>query len=225
EARPRGKEPMIETLVRTALFLTVVVAFVGSVCYLVGYAWRQWKRRHFVLVTCSVLAVLAVLPLLAIRDVARQGALRVVPPALHVDTVAYQKEESWGFGPGGNEAGIRVFPLSDTMARRISAQGMAFFNELPLKKFRFSRDPRSVYSDWRKTPIQADAHWRPQEKTGKYDIYDYICKYGLCIDIDAAEVQRVTRIVNAEGSYYAYGRIGLIVVSPREKLVVYMYNG
>jgi hypothetical protein len=38
-------------------------------------------------------------------------------------------------------------------------------------------------------------------------------------------LRQVTDIINSEGSYYAYGRIGLIVISPREKIVLYVYNG
>ena len=45
------------------------------------------------------------------------------------------------------------------------------------------------------------------------------------MDIDPDIVSMANSIVNSAGSYYAYGRIGLIVVSPEHKLVVYMYNG
>jgi hypothetical protein len=31
--------------------------------------------------------------------------------------------------------------------------------------------------------------------------------------------------VNSAGSYYARGRIGIIVVSPKKKKILYFYNG
>lgn len=47
----------------------------------------------------------------------------------------------------------------------------------------------------------------------------------FCINIDEEVVRQATDIVNSEGNYYAYGRIGLIVVSPSNKIIIYMYNG
>ena len=57
-----------------------------------------------------------------------------------------------------------------------------------------------------------------------FDIYNYICMYGFCIDINPSVAIEANEIFNSEGSYYAYGH-GLIIVSPSKKLVLYMYNG
>jgi len=73
--------------------------------------------------------------------------------------------------------------------------------------------------------MRPDHHWQPNEKTKKYDINDYICAYGFCIDIEPNVVAEANAMVNGAGCYYAYGRIGLIVVCPRKKLVLYIYNG
>ena len=54
---------------------------------------------------------------------------------------------------------------------------------------------------------------------------DYICAYGFCIDIPPDRLWQANAIVSTPGSYYALGRIGTIVVSPKEKLVLYFYNG
>jgi len=74
-------------------------------------------------------------------------------------------------------------------------------------------------------PYQAGERWKQNKKTRRFDIYDYICAYGFCIDIEPAVVDEANSIVNAAGSYYAYGRIGLIIVSPGKRLVLYIYNG
>lgn len=149
--------------------------------------------------------------------------LSVVPDALHVHSVLYSKEESWGFGPGGNEAGIRVYPLPQYIADEISRRGIEFFINMPPNQNQQSREWRGKYDKWLETPINANAsyYWKPEG----LNIYDYICAYGVCINIDDEIVKQATEIISSEGSYYAYGRIGLIVVSPAKKLVIYMYNG
>jgi hypothetical protein len=38
-------------------------------------------------------------------------------------------------------------------------------------------------------------------------------------------VDEANELVNAPGSYYAYGRIGMILVAPARKRVYYLYNG
>jgi hypothetical protein len=147
--------------------------------------------------------------------------MSVVPEALQVKTISYRQEEAWGFGPGGNEAGIRVYPLPQQIAERISQQRIEFFNDLPP-----NQGWRGTYEKWSQTPVIANDRWKPKDATtGSLDIYDYICTYGFCIDIDETVLRQATEIINSKGSYYAYGRIGLIVVSPSKKVVLYMYNG
>lgn len=216
---------MINILVTTALFLVSVAAVIAGIFHLVAYARRKLNRPCFVALACLVVAGLVAVPVFVFRGDARRFELSVVPPAMHVDTIVYRNEKAWGFGPGGNEAGIRVFALPDDVARDMSRRGKAWFDALPLEKFRRSRSPQGTYYRWHETPVRADNHWKPRPETGRFDIYDYICAYGFCIDIDDAVVRQATRLVNTGGSYYAYGRIGIIVVSPREKVVLYMYNG
>lgn len=54
---------------------------------------------------------------------------------------------------------------------------------------------------------------------------DYICAYGFCIDVAPEVVNEANEIVNSAGSYYAQGRIGIIVASPKKKKVLYFHNG
>ena len=57
------------------------------------------------------------------------------------------------------------------------------------------------------------------------NVTDYICAYGFCIDIPSDRLRQANEIVSKPGSFYARGRIGVIVVSPAQKLVLYFYNG
>ena len=151
--------------------------------------------------------------------------LSFVPDALQVSSVAYQLEESWGFGPGGNEAGIRLYPLPAKVAEQIAAGGVSFLNTMPPNQQQDERRWRGYYSDWQETPIRSSEHWQPKPATGRLDIYDYVCAYGFCIDIEPEVVKQVDAILNRPGSYYAYGRIGVLIVCPAEQVVIYAFNG
>ena len=54
---------------------------------------------------------------------------------------------------------------------------------------------------------------------------NYICAYGFCIDIPPGRLRQANEIVSKPGSFYARGRVGTIVVSPKQRLVLYFYNG
>lgn len=197
------------------LLLTLVAIIAGGI-----FAYRKLTRGWFVLLVSFLIAS----PVVAFKIYERDFKLSVVPDALQVNSITYSEEESWGFGPGGNEAGIRVYPLSEEIANQITKRGIEFFNNLPANKNQQNRRWRGRYSLWNQTPVKEDKYWKKKSEIG-LDIYDYICRYGFCIEIDDEVVRQATEIINSKGNYYAYGRIGLIVVSPAKKLVLYMYNG
>lgn len=151
--------------------------------------------------------------------------LDAVPYSLQVEKVTYSKEESWGFGPGGNETGIRLFELPNEISQKINAAGLKFFSENTKQNNLDNRGQRASYSNWAVTPIKSDVHWKPDKKSGLFRVMDYFCTYGFCIDIEPEVEKQVNEIVNTPGCYYSYGRIGLIVVCPGRNLVAYLYNG
>jgi hypothetical protein len=185
------------------------------------FAWKKLPRPYFIVLLFALTAG----PFVVFKGYERSFMMSVVPDALHVTSISYSQEESWGFGPGAHEAGIRVYPLSSQIADEISQRGIEFFNNLPQNHHQQSRKWRGRYEEWSQTPISANDRWKPKDKTSSLNVYDYICAHGFCINIDDAVVKQATEIINSSGSYYAYGRIGLIVVSPSMKLVLYMYNG
>jgi hypothetical protein len=197
------------------ILLLILLSIPTAVIIGLIYAYKKLSRIYFFLLLFALIMLIAA-PYAAFKIYERNFMLSAVPDALHVNSISYSKEEAWGFGPGGNEAGIRVYPLSEDVADEISKRGIAFFNNMPPNKNQQNRGWSGRYEKWQQTPIDANNHW---------SIYNYICAYGFCITIDDAVVKQATEIVNSEGSYYAYGRIGLIVVSPSKKLVIYMYNG
>lgn len=202
-------------IILITLLLTLIAIITGTV-----FAYKKLTHSHFAL----LLFFLVISPVVAFKIYERDFKLSVVPDALQVSSISYSEEESWGFGPGGNEAGIRVYPLSEEIANQITKRGIDFFNNLPANKNQQNRRWRGRYESWNETPVKEEKYWKRKGEVG-LDVYDYICRYGFCIEIDEAVVGQATDMINSEGNYYAYGRIGLIVVSPIKKLVLYMYNG
>jgi hypothetical protein len=211
---------VITTVMVVGLILLQFVKVAAPVIALI-YAYKKLPRIYFLLLALTIMAG----SFWVFKDYERAFKLSVVPDALHVDSISYSEEESWGFGPGGNEAGIRMYPLSEQVANQILERGAEYFKTLSPNKNQQDRGWRGLYDGWLETPIRTSEHWKIDEKTNKYNIYDYICAYGFCIDIQPAVAEAASSIVNSPGSYYAYGRIGIIVVSPKTKQVLYMYNG
>ena len=200
-----------------AAFALIPIALIAALVY----AYRRLPLGTFLMVAAAVFG----LPFAAYKAYERSFMLSVVPDALEVRSISYSEEESWGFGPGGNEAGIRVYPLPERVAQQVIARGLAFFEQMPPNADQQSRRQRGMYETWMETPIHPDRRWMPNPTSTLFQLYDYVCAYGFCIDIDQGIVDEAESIVNSPGSYYAYGRSGLIVVSPQYKKVLYLYNG
>jgi hypothetical protein len=197
------------------LFLIPVVLIAGIV-----YAFKKLTRKKFFI----LLLVIFSSPYILFKIYERNYMLSSVPDALEVNSISYKMEESWGIGPGANEAGIRVYPLSEAIAKEIEQNGIKFFDTMPPNKNQKINDWHGRFENWAETPITESHHWAPKENPSVFNIYEYVCKYGH-IDIKPEIMEQANSIVNGKGSYYAYGRLGLIVVSPKNRIVLYMYNG
>lgn len=204
----------------TYLFLLIPFLLLWTLASAFAFAYTKLGPRLFLL----LLASLVLVPTAAWKHYEKEFVLQAVPEALQVRSILYANDESWGFGPGGNEAGIRFYPLSDAVSAKVASGGINYLQQLPPNKDQASRDWRGRYEQWSETPIRGD-HWTIHEDTGLLNVIDYICAYGFCIDIPSDRLRQANAIVSKPGSFYARGRIGTIVVSPKEKLVLYFYNG
>ncbi len=193
-----------------------LLAIVGALIY----AYKKLRLKRFLV----LVAALFLAPVGMWKFYERQFILELVPQALGVRTVSYRLQESWGFGPGGNEAGILFYPLPEEIAMAIGKEGIKYLDRLPPNTDQESRDWRGRYEQWSETPIRGD-HWQINSATGLLNVTDYICAYGFCIQIPPELLKQANEIVSKPGSFYARGRIGMIVVSPEQRLVLYFYNG
>jgi hypothetical protein len=154
----------------------------------------------------------------------RQFRLSHVPEGLNVSTILYANDESWGFGPGGNETGLIVYELPDSTAQEIQNSGIEYFAKLP-KKARDSRDWRGRYDTWQSTPILLEGSDSATNKTSSYEIANYLNRYGFGISIDSQIEQEINKAISKPGSFAAYGRTGILIVVPSIRRVVYAYRG
>lgn len=184
------------------------------------HAYRKLPIWAFLL----LIGLLTVAPVAAYKFYERRFNMNHMPDALGVQAISYELQESWGFGPGGNEAGILVYPLPEDVSRQIGQGGIKFLQTLPANKNQADRRWQGAYETWAETPV-ASPQWKLDVKAGRLNVMDYICAYGFCIDVAPEVLNEANEIVNNAGSYYAHGRIGIIVVSPKKKKVLYFYNG
>ncbi len=115
-------------------------------------------------------------------------------------------------------------PQSFDQRYRVQSSGVNYLHHLPPNKDQASRDWRGSYTQWSETPVRGK-HWKIDENTDLVNVIDYMCAYGFCIDIPPDRLRQANEIVSRPGSFYARSRIGTIVVSPKQKLVLYFYKG
>jgi hypothetical protein len=205
------------------MFFVKLLALLASpvvLAWALIHAYRKLPVWAFLL----LIGFLVFAPVAAYKVYERRFNLNHVPDALEVSTITYELQESWGFGPGGNEAGILVYPLSEEVSRQVEQGGVKFLQTMPPNQNQADRRWQGAYETWLETPA-ANPQWKLNAKTGRLDVMDYICVYGFCIDVAPDVVKEANEIVNSAGSYYARGRIGIIVVSPKTKKILYFYNG
>ncbi len=158
--------------------------------------------------------------------------LSFVPPDMGVWRVRYVSEKAVGFGPGANEAGIIVFDLpSDTVAA-IETGGIAWLDALRTTNL-------AQGTNWQATPLVTDEPWadpalcsasgsEPSELATSHNcpgIAGFLDRYGIYLSLDPAVEKLVNDAIFATGSYYAFGRTGLLIVIPAQARVVFVYSG
>jgi len=206
------------------ILLAALLALI-AIPAVVVYAYSKLPRPLFFLLLL-LLSALVIVPYLANEGDKRDFMLSFVPKALEVSSVAYNTNNARGYGlPGDEASGFRVYPLPERIANKVTEQGIEFFKNMPANHDQQSRERRGIYTNWLETPVSQGRNWKPRAGRLKLDIIDYLCGgEGFCIDIDGMLVDEVNEIINIPGSYYAYGKVGFIVVSPKTQQVFHLYN-
>ena len=200
-------------IVKILLILAALLLAVVGVVYFIA---SSGNRKTLGLRLC-VLLCLGGLAHLAWEAYARHYARSLVPAAIHTTALEYNYEDILGIGlPGDNEQILRVFGLESEQAQRISQQGLPYLNALD----------RNL--TWQSTPWP-DAAQYYKSKTDKthIPITSLINSFDAGTDeyrveLDAEQAQLAERILYSPDSYYAYQRHGVLIISPKEKKLLYI---
>lgn len=152
-----------------------------------------------------------------------------IPSNTRVEQTIFSKEEAWGLGPGGNEAGLLIYELnSEDAAHLVSRERFLKSSD----QIRSEIDPAdSSYYEWKRTPIpnilqESENECADRTESSTLRIEDYIQQYCYFITVDPAYKQMVDKIIALPGSYHAFGDGGsLIIVAPRQRKIVLAYAG
>jgi hypothetical protein len=173
------------------------------------------RRRQWIIVIAVTIGV----PWCSYHLINYFWRLGFVPQAMGVWNILYASEQSWGvlWLPGGKETGIIVYKMPEAVAAQLEKEGLTYLEHLPAQSHSGSR---GRYDTWGQTPVVLDQQWEwPQFQLGMRGdwnspgIGDYLFRYGFEIPLDKNIEQMVNDALFRPGSYYAYGRTGLIIWS------------
>jgi len=147
------------------------------------------------------------------------------PSTSESQKILYRNEENWDSVllplPGDNETGILMYELPDATAGKIGSEGVSFFSRLGNVERRVGY--QRAYSEWHETPIVDGGGWSVSKFGRK--ISDYLNQYGFGIDADKSAEAMADDAISTPGNFYSHGPIGLVIVIPKLKRVIFAYAG
>jgi hypothetical protein len=174
-------------------------------------------KRFFTILAVSIVSVG-----IAFKIYEYNFYLSFVPKELKVWRIIYSENKSWGFGPGGNETGIVVYELPKDVADDIEKRGIRYFEEIPV------RSGHGNFERWFSTPIEITKYWTDymsEHPSSVPSIDNYLNAYGFGIPVSSDIKRMVDNAITKPNSYYSYGRIGVVIIAPDVKMVIYAFNG
>ncbi|MCU0827795.1 MAG: hypothetical protein MUE52_10400 [Tabrizicola sp.] len=155
-----------------------------------------------------VAALAAVLSLLGCDALERRHAMKALPSTLQAEAIEFGRNEVFGFGPGGNETGFYVIRLGAEGVDLAARGGVAWLNAQTGGRL----DP-----DWFVTPVPRDDYWmgRADSALGAFPdptVTAILDRYGFGFDLPPEHQSALDSALNSPGSYYAFGRGGLVAV-------------
>jgi hypothetical protein len=162
---------------------------------------------------CLIVAGVALALVFAIRLMAQRHWLSRLPSGLNVTKILYVAEESWGFGPGGNETGVVLYELPENTVRQLKERGID-----------------SLYggAGWSTTPMNRTGKWFKTidgDMLAAPSLDNFLDQYGFGIPVDPAITKSINKALAKPGSYFAYTRTGMVILMPSEHRVAYVYAG
>jgi hypothetical protein len=211
------------------LGLLIIAFIVALILLILRRLWRRSRPNQPLRRSLIVVLALFASPYIAWKVYEHHAILARVPAPLNVASVEYRLEESWGFGPGGNETGFLVYRLSDASTRWAQEQGAQLGDRLPGGSKVWRKTPVDDVSDresWhsydRDPAMMSAERLKPHPAT----VAEYLEKYGFTIPIEEGREVEVDRAIQTPGSFYSSGAGGSVtVVDPGRGKVYFFYAG
>lgn len=176
------------------------------------------RKSIFFLV--SILSVYLVFLFLKYQN--KQRLLDLVPAALNVDNILYSASNPAAIGPGSEMSTIIFYELPREISATIETEGFGFFVRRPDATKRYIDTNRMQLKVWKKTLLIPDEKQWQVRTIGELRIEYAIPYYNSRIDPKFADI--ANKIINSEGSYYAYSNYETVIVSPKYHLVIYTWT-
>jgi hypothetical protein len=165
---------------------------------------RKYSPLSKLVFAVLLIAIAASIAVMGLESSKRSRYLRMVPAGLAVTEVIYAREDSWGFGPGGNETGVVVFGLSLDVASNIQQQST---------------------TRWKATPVSVEGSDNDTNATLSYDIGQYLNRYGFGLQIDEKVTRTINDALSSQGNFVDDNGGRVIIVIPKAAKLVIAYRG
>ncbi len=211
-------------IILIGIFLCILLIFIGLIYLAIRCGIRFPKSSlAFTIIVIST-------SIIGYNIYDKQRKLSFIPDELKVSKIIYSKEKSWGFGlPGDNETGVIAYEMPEYISTKISKEGIDFLSSF-LSSSKDNNERESYYENWHSTPI-VDNNWSDSASDNnstnivKAKIKTYLERYGFSIAIDSNIEEQINHVIAENGSFFAYGRVGLIIVAPKIRKVFFVYSG
>ena len=177
--------------------------------------WRRHVSRWLIVCSCLFLG-----GVIALKSFEREHWLSLLPSELKVTKVLYAQDQSWGFGPGGNETGVVLYELPDRVAERLHGRNAA------------SLADSHQAQDWKSTPLRDHLEWieglGALAQVGPVPmprLHNFLNRYGFGISIDPSIMDGIDKAISEPGNFYAYTRTGVLLVMPAQRRVAFVFAG
>ena len=187
---------------------------------LIEKAWVQ--RLALLVLTIAVVGF-------SVKSCERRWQMGHVPVALNISKIIYSKEESWRFGPGGNESAVVVCKLPEEMITTVRRQGIIFVSATNSQINDGPDSYRRVYSNWKTTPVDTNSVWgcEPVECSlpRKINVENFLGRYGFGVKLPSQILTEINKVMSTPGSYYGTGRIGTLIIAPDFGKAYFVFSG
>lgn len=196
-------------------------------------------RKVFKIVLAVVLAVpVPVIGFIAFKATDVRHLKGFLPPAFgHVD-LEDKTTLVAGFGPGGHDAVLAFFRLSEEVASLIEFGGEVWLQDAE-KSVELQRAVQA--DEWISTPLTGEVYawvnaancasemsdWWGASHTGHScpGISAYLRGYGFLDKLGVSMTELVDKILQGEGAFISRRRVGYLIVAPERNLVIFAHAG